>query len=146
MAEQPNNTKPQTAPEENPKQEETNAEVKPATAALMIIVALLFDGIQAVINLIPIVGQILSFLLSIFAFLTFYVWFKMNGISFAKPKRAGKLIGGGLIELIPILNVLPAWTLAVFLIISETKINKLAGQIPGGDKITSAISNNKQQT
>ncbi len=119
--------------------EKEEQEIKKVTGAFMIIVAIIFDAVQALINLIPIVGQVLSFFISIFSFLTFYVWFKMNGISFAKPKRALKFGGGMLVEAIPILNVLPALTLSVFMMISETRMKKVLSQIPGGNKIALVI-------
>lgn len=144
MVEEKNKTGPQQQGKQTDlDQTEKDKEIKPVTGTFMIIVALLFDGIQAGINLIPIVGQILSFLISIFAFLTFWVWFKMNGVSFAKPKRAGSMGVGFLVELIPVLNMLPAWTLAVFLIISDTKIKKVLSQTPGRGKIASAIMDGK---
>lgn len=99
-------------------------EIKTVTAVFMLIVAGIFDGIQALINLVPILGQVLSFFVGIFSFLTFYLWFKLNGISFSKPKRVLKFGGAFLFELIPILNVLPALLLSVFLMINETKMKK----------------------
>lgn len=114
-------------------------EIKKVTATFMIVVALLFDVIQALINLLPFAGQILSFFVSIFAFLTFYVWFKIHGTSFSKPTRALKFLGGFSIELIPVLNMLPAWTLAVVLIIGETKVKKIVGKVPGGEKLVKTI-------
>lgn len=102
------------------------------TIAFMVSVALFYDVFQALIQLIPFLGQILSSLIGVFAFLTFYLWFKMRGLNFATPKRAGLLGGGFLIELIPILNILPAWTLAVILLAIDFKIKKIA---PGLDII-----------
>src|SRR3990167_4763114 len=95
---------------------EENKGLSSITIAFMISVALFYDAIQAIIQIIPILGQILSSLIGIFAFLTFYLWFKLKGFNFATPKRAGYLGGGLLVELIPILNILPAWTLAVTLL------------------------------
>src|SRR3989338_7369190 len=123
--------------------EQEEKEIKTVTSVFMIIVALLFDGVQALINLIPVVGQVLSFFISVLSFLTFYVWFKMNGVTFAKPKRVLKFGGSFFVELIPILNILPALSLAVFMMISETKMKKVLAQVPGGDKVTSVVSGNK---
>lgn len=91
-------------------------QLKSHTIALMIAVALLYDALQAILNFI-----FLGWLVSPAAFLTFYVWFKMNGIKFATPKRSGIMGAGFIIELIPILNTLPAWTLAVVLIVLDLK-------------------------
>lgn len=111
--------------------ENEEQEIKKVTAAFMIIVALIFDGVQALVNLIPVIGQVLSFFISIFSFLTFYVWFKMNGVSFSKPKKVLRFWGGAFVEAIPILNVLPALTLSVFVMLSETRTKKVLSQVPG---------------
>ena len=100
-----------------------------ATKALMVAVAIFFDGLQLLIQIIPVVGQILSILISIFASLTFYLWFKINNINFVNPKRAGYLAGGFLIELTPLLNILPAWTLAVVLLIRNSNAKKKAPKL-----------------
>lgn len=99
------------------------------TIVFMVSVALFYDAVQGIINLIPILGQILSGLISMFAFLTFYLWFKLKGLNFVTPKRAAYLGGGLLIELIPILNILPAWTLAVTLLALDSKTKKVAPEL-----------------
>src|SRR3989344_4042189 len=104
--------------------------IKDTTAFLMIFTALCFDGMQALIGWIPIFGNILAGLLSIFIFLTFYLWFKTQGISMMTPKRFGSLTGGGIIEMIPYINLLPAWTLVVVYLIGTTKIKELAQKHP----------------
>lgn len=105
--------------------------IKDTTAFLMIFTALCLDGIQAMFGWVPFVGNIFAGLLSIFIFLTFFVWFKMNGITMMTPKRFGSLVGGGVIEMIPFINILPAWTLVVVYLIGTTKIQELAQKHPG---------------
>lgn len=96
-----------------------------STAILMIGLALFFDGLQFFLNLIPFVGNALSSIFVVpFAWLSFYVWFKIRGVDFVSPKRSLTLFGAGFLELIPILNVLPAWTLAVVALIITTRIKK----------------------
>ena len=104
--------------------------IKDTTIFLMIFTALCFDGVQAIVGWIPILGNILAGLASIFIFLTFFLWFKMYGISMMTPKRFGSLAGGGLIEMIPYINLLPAWTLVVIYLIGTTKIKELASKHP----------------
>lgn len=111
----------------------------------MVAVALLFDGLQAAANLlhgIPLVGNLsaiaITGLISVWAWLTFYVWFKLNGISFVSPKRALALNGGFLLEIIPVLNALPAWTAAVVIIFLSTRAEELLEKVPGGSKIAGA--------
>lgn len=96
----------------------------------MIFTALLFDAIQAMVGWIPLFGNILSDLFSIFIFLTFFLWFWMNGIKMMTPKRLTSMIGGGLIEMIPFVNILPAWTLVVVYLVGTTKVKELAAKHP----------------
>lgn len=98
--------------------------LKNITIGLMIVAALLFDAVQAIINLLPIAGQILSGFVSFFAFMTFWLWFRLNGLKFTSAKRVSYMGGGFILELIPILNMLPAWTLAVFLLCADFKIKQ----------------------
>lgn len=110
--------------------EPNEPQIKDVTAILMIFTALCFDGIQAMIGWIPVVGNVLSDMLSIFVFFTFFVWFWMNGIKMITPKRLTSMIGGGFIEMIPYLNLLPAWTFVVVYLIGTTKIKELAQKHP----------------
>jgi len=108
----------------------------------MLTVALLFDGLQFgtdLLHVLPIIGtvaqSVADILISVWAWLTFYVWFKIRGVSFINPKRFAVLNGGALLEMIPVINTLPAWTLAVFLLIGITRAEELLAKIPGGRKI-----------
>ena len=109
---------------------QNETQIKDTTAILMIGTALFFDLLQAIIGWIPIVGNILADAMSIFIFLTFFLWFWMNGIKMVTPKRLTSMIGGGLVEMIPYLNLLPAWTLVVVYLIGTTKIKELASKHP----------------
>lgn len=100
-----------------------NKKIGFVTSFLMIFLAISFDAVQALFNLIPFIGNMLSvILIDTFAWISFYVWFKILGVDFSKPSRMGTMIGSGLIEMIPIVNALPTWTLAVFIIIATTKV------------------------
>lgn len=102
------------------------------TIILMIIVALVFDGIQLLLQLIPILGQILAFLISVFAFLTFYLWFKLKGLHFSVTKRL-VFFGGTAFEVaLPILNAIPIWTASVSFVAISSRIKKV---VPGLDII-----------
>ena len=101
------------------------------TVFLMISTALLFDTIQALFGWIPIVGNILAGLFSIFIFLTFFLWFWMHGIKMISPKRFAAMGLGGIIEMIPYINILPAWTLVVVYLIGTTKIKEFTQKHPG---------------
>lgn len=107
----------------------------------MIGVAIFFDGLQAAIQTIPILGQILSGFVAIFAFLTFWLWFKLHGVKLATGKRAASMGLGFIFELIPFLNILPAWTLAVTLTAFDTKVKNLS---PHSDKSGDNDSKNQK--
>ena len=98
------------------------------TIALMISVAIFYDTLQWLLTFI-----FMGWLVSIFAGLTFYVWFKTKGMSFMKPKRFATFGGSFIIELIPVVgDILPAWTAAITYLALDSKIKKIA---PGLDKI-----------
>ena len=135
-----------------PQTQQQKPAVAATTFALMVAVALLFDAVQVgadLMHAIPLVGNasavIFTVLLDIWAYLTFWFWFKIHGVSFMNPKRAMALNGGLLIELIPIVNALPAWTLAVVIIFVTTKaeeeIAKTLGRVGGVMKVAGKMAN-----
>lgn len=104
--------------------------MKTYTIILMIGAALLFDLAQAIVGWIPFVGNAAADIMSLFIFVTFFIWFGMNGISMITPKRLSALVGGGLVEMVPYLNILPAWTAVVIYLIGTTKIQEIADKNP----------------
>lgn len=125
-------------------EEEQVAEEKPksplsgSTIVLMILCALFFDGLQIALEFLFGLGLVVDSFVSIFAGLTFFVWFKMHDINFVDPKRLAAMGGGFFIEIIPGLNALPVWTAAVWYTISTTKILETAEKLPGGKVINIA--------
>lgn len=107
---------------------EKEKQIKDVTAFLMVFTALFFDALQAVIGWIPAVGNILAACINAFAFMTFSFWFYMNGIKMMRPQRIIAMLGAGVIELIPYLNLLPAWTFAVVYLIGTTKVKEFASK------------------
>jgi len=120
----------QLAEAEERKRQGARPRISPVEGMLMVLAALTFDGGQFLFNLIPVLGIVISIIIDIFAWGTFFLWLKMKGISFGFSAKWGKTrrSGGGEsmlknplfiitcafgIELIPILNALPAWTLAI---------------------------------
>lgn len=110
------------------------------TIFLMIFVALCADGAQALIGWIPAFGNILADFFSILVFMTFFLWFKMHGISMMTPKRLKALAIGGIVELVPFLNILPAWTGVVVYLIGTTKIKEIASKHPALSNIAMGAS------
>lgn len=125
-----------------------NEKISKITIGMMVAVALFFDGIQFgadLLNFIPFVGFILAWTItsgvSIFAWLTFFLWFKLKGVKF-DSKVVATTTGAFFIEMIPVLNALPAWTLSivvVFLFFQSKEIldkvapeaTKLVGKVAG---------------
>lgn len=97
------------------------------TIVLMVAVALFYDALQALLTII-----LMGWLITPIAFLTFYLWFKLHGITFMTPKRGGSMALGFLIEIFPLTSWLPAWTAVVSFIALDSKIKKIA---PGLDII-----------
>ncbi len=102
-----------------------------ATIALMISTALFFDAIQFFVSFIPFLGEVISVCLSVCVFLTFFLWFKFKGIKFNNLKKSSSMIIGFLIELIPIIDMLPGWTAAVVLTIITNQPPKALRQAMG---------------
>lgn len=99
-----------------------NNKISKITFACMIGAALFFDTVQFGANLmhfIPVIGNILAVIISsgvsIFAWLTFFLWFRLVGTKF-DSKIVATTVGTFFIELIPVLNALPAWTLSIVVI------------------------------
>lgn len=97
------------------------------TFMMMVTVALTLDIILAIVSWFAVVaiGAIINWIISAVAFCTFYLWFKLKGIKFNSPKKMLALPGGFLIEMIPYLNMLPGWTMAVFMTTAADKIEKV---------------------
>jgi len=111
---------------EEKKGQKAEQRINNVTAIFMIVVALLYDAAQAFLDFI-LIGLAVNWILDIWAWLTFFIWFKLKGVSFANPKRAVSLNGGFILELIPAVNVLPIWTAAVIILVITVKTeDKLA--------------------
>jgi hypothetical protein len=96
------------------------------TAVLMGSTAFFFDTLQGLFGIfhsIPVAGTVLAtaigWAVTFIAAFTFFLWFKLHGISFLDSgvRKLITFFGGTLIELVPLLNILPAWTLSVMLLI-----------------------------
>lgn len=126
------------------------------TAVLMITLALFYDLVQfltegffgllagtAILAPLATIGPVVAFLITVWAWLSFYVWFKMKGVSFGSAKRASAMVGGALIEMLPVINMLPAWTLSVATIIITTRAEEKIQKIPGAKAVTNKLPTKK---
>lgn len=98
------------------------------TVGLMVIVALICDMIQIVIQIAPVVGQIIAAIINVFTFLIFLIWFGVHGVRFAKPKRLLTFGGGTLVEFMS-LGILPTWTIAVLIVSLDARVGKVVQRL-----------------
>ncbi len=123
-----------------PIESETEEEGIPnTTLGLMIGTAIFFDLTQVLLAFV-----VMDWLVSWFAFLTFWLWFKFHNKSFLNPKRLPAIGVGVVIEMFPLLAALPGWTIAVILLVgierAEKTARKLLGEGTLGNKAISKIS------
>jgi hypothetical protein len=100
--------------------------LKTTTVWLMIGTALFFDTLQILLDFI-----LMGWLVTIFASMTFWLWFMVNGISFMRPKRLGGAIGIMFIDIFPVLGWF-AWTVSITSFALSKKIQDV---VPGTDMI-----------
>lgn len=99
-------------------------------AAAMITLALVADVIGALLGLIG-----ASILIVIPFWIIMYLWFTLLGISLMNARRLGTAITGSVIEMIPVLNILPGFTVAIIAIIIMIKSeDKLGITLPTSPK------------
>ncbi|MGB3922007.1 MAG: hypothetical protein WBL19_01830 [Minisyncoccia bacterium] len=106
------------------------------TFILMLIVALFFDGIQILVQLIPVAGQILGSVIGLLAFMTFFLWFAMKGMRFLTAGRIITMTGTLFVEVIPLASALPVWTLSIVLMFITSKFGRTT-------KVASIITSRK---
>jgi hypothetical protein len=92
------------------------------TVCLMIGTAVFFDALQLLLDFI-----FMGWLVTIFAWLTFIVWFIIKGISLWTIKRVSILGIGTIVDLIPFLGAF-AWTAMIITLALDSKIKKV---LPG---------------
>ncbi len=104
--------------------------IESTSAMLMLGTALFYDGVETVLSLllyaIPVVGIVLEagmgLIFSGLFSLTFYIWFKIKGVRFMAWRRVLPILAAVVIELVPILDILPSRVLSIFIIIFLTRL------------------------
>jgi len=118
--------------------------IKGASAQLMVITAFLVDLLQVGLGLfhfLPLVGNALTILLttlvSIGAFLMFFIWLKIEGVTFIEKLAGGqarKMVVAYIIlpavEMIPVLKIItPGWTIGVYLsLLTHQSLKKMLSE------------------
>ncbi|QQG42705.1 MAG: hypothetical protein HYW15_00560 [Candidatus Giovannonibacteria bacterium] len=114
------------------------AKLSVPNAVLLVLTALLIDGLQLFLTLI-IIGVVVNWIIDVFALLLFYVWLKMLGMSMYESKGFKtllSLIGAMGIEILPLVNSLPGWTAFAAL----TVIFEFSGHMPTLGKLAKLAS------
>jgi hypothetical protein len=103
-------------------------------ASMMFAIALGVDFIQGLLTT-GFIGIGVNTFISIFAWLMFWLWFRLNDVGFLDGKLILKSVtmwGAGLIEMVPLINNLPAWTVAIavmlFIVKTEDEIYNKTGK------------------
>lgn len=92
-----------------------------------LLIALVLDTLDILVNLIPIIGQIASLILTMIGMFCIWMMHVFGGGKFdASAKK--RLVYTAVVELIPIINMIPALTLCVLL----SKYQPLAEKLIGG--------------
>ena len=96
--------------------------LKDGTVALMIATALFFDALQVLLDFL-----LMGWTVTIFGGFTFWLWFKLHGYSFMKPKRLAGSVVTILTDMVPVLGWL-SWTIAISIFVLKNKVQEV---VPG---------------
>lgn len=111
---------------------------------LMLAVAVFFDIVLALIQLIPVAGSVMASVFGVIPFMGFFIWYQLLGLDFKNPKKAFTFFGCSILEFIPVINALPAWTCEVVVMYIMQKkdiiLEKAAGAVGKAGGITSTLS------
>ena len=92
---------------------------------LMVAVAAAVDIVQILLVFFFGVGLLVNRFITIFAFMMFFFWFALNGVSFLTGKMSMKkmtrFFGTAVGEIIPVLGALPLWALGIWLTIRSVR-------------------------
>lgn len=120
------------------------------TSVLMVATALIYDGFQALVDLITLglLGWIINPLINFWSFMTFTFWFYLKGIRFVKPGKALTVGATTIIEFLPFLSDLPTWTAAVTVILAQTYAEDIVRQISPDSlqALNKVLNNSKRKT
>jgi hypothetical protein len=89
------------------------------TFAGWLTIAILMDLVQIILDFLA-VGVIANTILTIFGYIVFLPWFWLHGIRF-QGKTAKTLGLGTLLEFIPVINALPAWSFMIIRVYLNSK-------------------------
>lgn len=92
----------------------------------MVSTAVFFDVLQWALAFL-----FLDWAVTIFAYMTFGLWFYLKGLKLLTPKRIATMGGTLMIEIIPLVAALPAVTAMVVITVLDTKAKQIAKKVMG---------------
>ncbi len=101
------------------KKDKQKERITTTTAMLMVGLAIFFD----ILSIIPVV----NWFTAIAAWLCFFIWFAVLEVRFMTIKRALPAIISFIVELVPILSIIPGLTLGIIVIIIMIKLEDKTG-------------------
>lgn len=103
----------------------------------MIAVALILDGIQFLFTLF-VITSLFSILVTVLAICIFGVWFAIHRISYFSGRKTGtkvlSMLGSMFVELVPLVDGIPAITAGVIGIIVSTRMEERSARKTAGKK------------
>ncbi|MEI6480378.1 MAG: hypothetical protein WCO12_02540 [bacterium] len=131
----------------SPEQTKPEPKITKILFAKMLAVAIFFDVSLGAIQLIPVAGSIMASVFNVVPLTVFFIWYKIEGTSFSNPKKAISFFGASLIEFIPLVNALPAWSAEItYMYILDKKdviLEKAAGAaggVAGGASVAGKVA------
>ena len=109
---------------------ETKSKIDNLTAIFLIGCAVLVDGIQFLLTL-TVLASLLSSLLTIVASIGFFLVFFLLGVKYTGKSGGVKLFSmltASVVELVPFLGAIPAWTAGVVAVIIQERIKEAKEQ------------------
>jgi hypothetical protein len=97
------------------------------TVFFMVLTAILIDLVQVFLGFI-IIGEILDPLIDVVAMFLFGIWFSHHGIKVTGSKNIGAFLITGIIGFVPIVDMLPEWTIFVVRTVIKNRKNAAAAQ------------------
>lgn len=105
------------------------------TGAGLVLLAAFIDIVQFIL-VAAAIGAILDSIIAICATMLFWILFKILNVDFvASPKRLASFALGSLGEMLPIINILPLWTVSTVITIVITRSEDKGGIIGQAAKL-----------
>ncbi len=109
------------------------------TFIVVLFIATILDLFGFLLNLIPVIGGAAGDIVIWFPGMVFlFIVYLKLGVKFTS-KNSLKIAGCSIIEIIPVLNALPAFMLSVILTLGPMVAKDIVEEIPGGEKIANKV-------